>query len=51
MAARSLASRYDEKIGAIRSWDQRINKTESITDKEKNFLIIIDSMCSKSTMV
>jgi hypothetical protein len=49
-AANSLASRYDERLGAIRSWDQRINKKESITDKDTNFLIIIDSMCSESTI-
>jgi hypothetical protein len=46
-AANSLASRYDERLGAIRSWDQCINTKESIIDKEMNFLIIIDSMCSK----
>ncbi|KAG0645329.1 Unsaturated glucuronyl hydrolase [Hyphodiscus hymeniophilus] len=45
-AANSLSSRYNEKLGAIRSWDQCHNTKESITDKETNFLIIIDSMCN-----
>jgi hypothetical protein len=45
-AAKSLASRYDERVGAIRSWDKQFNHRYSITDKEENFLVIIDSMCS-----
>lgn len=43
VAAKSLASRYDEKIEAIRSWDQAINKRYSYTDKNVDFLVIIDS--------
>lgn len=46
-AAYALASRYDEKVKAIRSWDVAINDRYSITDMDKNFLVIIDSMCSK----
>lgn len=46
-AAYALASRYDEKVKAIRSWDVAINDRYSITDMSKNFLVIIDSMCSK----
>lgn len=46
-AAESLASRYDERVGAVRSWDKMNNKKESITDKEENFLVIVDSMCSE----
>ena len=46
-AAESLASRYDERVGAIRSWDQAINYRYSFTDMEEDFLVIIDSMCSK----
>lgn len=46
-AAHSLASRYDSRLGAIRSWDQSVSHAYNITDKEKNFLVIIDSMCSK----
>lgn len=46
-AAYALASRYDEKVKAIRSWDVAINDRYSITDMSTNFLVIIDSMCSK----
>lgn len=45
-AAESLASRYDERVGAIRSWDKSFSKRYSITDKEENFLVIADSMCN-----
>lgn len=48
IAAQSLSSRYDERVGAIRSWDQSFSKRYSITDKEENFLVIVDSMCSMS---
>jgi hypothetical protein len=47
-AAESLASRYDKRVGAIRSWDRAVNNRYSFTDMEKDFLVIIDSMCSKS---
>lgn len=46
--ANNLASRYSERTGAIRSWNQAKSNAYSITDMDKNFLIIIDSMCSKS---
>ena len=46
-AAYALASRYDERVKAIRSWDVAINDRYSITDMDENFLVIIDSMCSK----
>jgi len=45
-AAHALASRYDERVHAIRSWDQAVNYRYSIVDQETNFLVIIDSMCS-----
>lgn len=45
-AAESLASRYDERVRAIRSWDKSFSKRYSITNMEENFLVIIDSMCS-----
>ena len=48
-AAHSLASRYDERVGAVRSWDKMINTKESITNREENFLVIVDSMCSMLT--
>jgi hypothetical protein len=47
-AAESLASRYDERVGAIRSWDGFVNAHHNITNMENDFLVIIDSMCSKS---
>lgn len=46
-AAESLASRYDDRVRAIRSWDKLVSHERQITDMENNFLIIIDSMCSK----
>lgn len=46
-AAYALASRWDDRVKAIRSWDVAINDRYSITDMEENFLVIIDSMCSK----
>ncbi|KAL5118915.1 hypothetical protein ACEQ8H_003238 [Pleosporales sp. CAS-2024a] len=45
-AAHALASRYDDKVKAIRSWDVAINDRYSITDMSTNFLVIIDSMCN-----
>lgn len=47
VAANALASRWDERVGAIRSWDEAINNRYSFVDRETNFLVIIDSMCSK----
>lgn len=46
-AAESLASRYDERVKAIRSWDTAINKRYNYVDKDVDFLVIIDSMCSE----
>ncbi|RAR16561.1 glycoside hydrolase family 88 protein [Stemphylium lycopersici] len=43
-AAYALASRYDERVKAIRSWDVAINDRYSITDMEENFLVIIDNL-------
>lgn len=45
-AAYSLASRFDETVGAIRSWDTCVTKKYSFTDKKDAFLVIIDSMMS-----
>ncbi|KAF2270000.1 Six-hairpin glycosidase [Lojkania enalia] len=45
-AAYALASRYDMKVKAIRSWDVAINDRYSITNMETDFLVIIDSMCN-----
>jgi hypothetical protein len=46
-AAYALASRYDDRAKAIRSWNVAINDRYSITDMDTNFLVIIDSMCSE----
>lgn len=48
-AAESLASRYSESTKAIRSWDRFVNNSNNFVDKDAEFLVIIDSMCSKST--
>ncbi|KAF4554499.1 Hypothetical protein D9617_4g002540 [Elsinoe fawcettii] len=45
-AAHALASRWSSKVGAIRSWDRAINYRYSYTDKDADFLVIIDSMCN-----
>ncbi|KAF9888476.1 hypothetical protein FE257_008583 [Aspergillus nanangensis] len=45
-AAHSLASRYDARVNAIRSWDSLKNKRHSISDQNTNFLVIVDSMCN-----
>ncbi|KAH8597842.1 glucuronyl hydrolase-like protein [Bisporella sp. PMI_857] len=45
-AAHALASRYNERVKAIRSWDSAINYRYSFTDMKTNFLVIIDSMCN-----
>lgn len=46
-AAYALATRWDDRVKAIRSWDVAINDRYSITDMNENFLVIIDSMCSE----
>ena len=45
-AANSLASRYNERVGAVRSWDKMQSKRYDVDDRENNFLVIVDSMCS-----
>ncbi|KAH8427059.1 uncharacterized protein LDX57_004777 [Aspergillus melleus] len=45
-AAHSLASRYDSRVRAIRSWDNLVNKRHDILDKTTDFLVIVDSMCN-----
>lgn len=47
-AAESLALRFDDKVQAIRSWDNAMNKRYRYVDKDVDFLVIIDSMCSTS---
>ena len=43
-AAHSLATRFDPRVKAVRSWDSLVNKRQNITNQETNFLVIIDSM-------
>jgi hypothetical protein len=45
-AARSLFSRYNERVGAIRSWDVLSQNGVEISNMDENFLVIIDSMCN-----
>lgn len=45
-AAKSLASRYSPTTLAIRSWDTMIKKDIEVRDMDKNFLVIIDSLCN-----
>lgn len=46
--AHSLASRYNSELGSIRSWNYvDANKRHSYASQEDNFLVIIDSVCSK----
>lgn len=45
-AAHSLATRYVQSAGAIRSWDCLLKKDITVTDMERNLLVIIDSMCN-----
>lgn len=48
-AAYALASRYDERVGAIRSWDRCATKRYTYTDPKNEFLVIIDSLMSMQT--
>ncbi|KAF2013158.1 glycoside hydrolase family 88 protein [Aaosphaeria arxii CBS 175.79] len=46
-AAVSLYSRFDARVGAIRSWDHLTwQRGVDIRDKQENFLVIIDSLCN-----
>ncbi|CEN60442.1 hypothetical protein ASPCAL02881 [Aspergillus calidoustus] len=44
LAAHSLASRFDERVQSLRSWDICHTKRYSFTDTSKDFLVIIDNM-------
>lgn len=48
MAAHSLASRFNQEVGAIRSWDVSYTKRYSFDDPGRDFLVIIDNMMSMS---
>lgn len=45
-AARSLYTRYNKNVGAIRSWDVLSQDGVEIGGLDDNFLVIIDSMCN-----
>ncbi|KNG89014.1 hypothetical protein ANOM_002400 [Aspergillus nomiae NRRL 13137] len=45
-AAESLATRFDERVGAIRSWDRFTNVHHDIKSMDDDFLVIIDSLCN-----
>ncbi|RFU26838.1 hypothetical protein B7463_g9499, partial [Scytalidium lignicola] len=44
VAGNSLACRFNERVGSLRSWDVCITKRYSFTDPSKDFLVIIDNM-------
>lgn len=46
-AAKSLATRYSDNTKAICSWDGMVNNRLNYTSRESDFLVIIDSMCSR----
>lgn len=46
LAAHSLFSRYDARVGAIRSWDRLVQHGVDISSWTDDFLVIIDSMCN-----
>ena len=45
-AAEALYTRNNQTVGAIRSWDAMIQNGIDIRDPERNFIVIIDSMCN-----
>lgn len=45
-AARALYTRYNDKVGAIRSWDVLTQHGVTIDSMTEDFLVIIDSMCN-----
>ncbi|KIL89513.1 hypothetical protein FAVG1_07093 [Fusarium avenaceum] len=45
-AARSLYTRYNSTVGAIRSWDVLAQDGVDISSMTEDFLVIIDSMCN-----
>ncbi|KAH7159459.1 Six-hairpin glycosidase-like protein [Dactylonectria estremocensis] len=47
-AAQSLYTRFNSKVGAIRSWDEIVwqKNLPHITGMEQNFIVIVDSLCN-----
>src|SRR6266480_203875 len=50
-AAQNLSTRFDPKIGCLRSWDTCVTKRYSFTDPERDFLVIIVSISSSFQVV
>lgn len=48
IAAASLASRYDDCLGLIRSWDRFMNAHHNPQSMGGDFLVIIDILCSEN---
>ncbi|KAI0015917.1 Six-hairpin glycosidase-like protein [Xylariomycetidae sp. FL0641] len=49
-AANTLLSRFDPKIGCMRSWDKCMTKKYNFDDPQKDFLMIIDNMMNLNVM-
>ncbi|ETS64633.1 glycoside hydrolase family 88 protein [Moesziomyces aphidis] len=47
VAARGLADRFEERVGAIRSWDTCFTKRYAFADPSKDFLVIIDNLMNR----
>ncbi|KAI8184731.1 Unsaturated chondroitin disaccharide hydrolase [Colletotrichum sp. SAR 10_75] len=45
-AAKALYTRYNDTVGAMRSWDALTQHGVTITSLTNDFLVIIDSMCN-----
>lgn len=45
-AAKSLQTRFNSKVGAIRSWDVLDQDGVNISSQTEDFLVIIDSLCN-----
>lgn len=50
-AAYALASRFDENVGAIRSWDTCKTRRYHFDNPQTDFLVIIDNLMSMCTCV
>ena len=50
-AAQTLALRYNEKTGCLRSWDTCVTKRYSFIDPSLDFLVIIVSVSTFSRFV
>lgn len=46
-AARSLATRFDARVGAVRSWDGCRTGVYEFADPRREFLVVIDNIMSE----